>query len=102
MKIVIFLIFFFFFILPASLFFLLIYKGVKNTKKDVWVGEVIDKLYNQKKESDSPRVHQFYTVVVKTDKGETRKLAVSKEEYDKWQIGDKAKKEEGKLNVVRV
>ena len=102
MKSVVSIVLLFFFILPVAFFVFLILKGVKNTKADEWDGEVIDKLYNTKRDfDDSHKIEEFYTIVFKTTKGE-RKIAVNKSDYPTWKIGDKAKKIKGKLGVVRI
>ncbi|MGB9911312.1 MAG: DUF7489 domain-containing protein [Microgenomates group bacterium] len=94
-----------FFILPVGLVGLLILKMVKKTKASEWEGEIIDKLYRTKEERDEgsiiknkKKVSHFYTLVVKTNEGLTRKVAVSKEMYDSCQIGDKLIKPKGALN----
>jgi len=108
MRAVGFLIFLFFFLIPAGIFFLILAKGLKGAKEDEWEGEVVDKLYKTKtvyqKDEITGRskkdVSGFYTIVFKTNKGE-RKLAVTKNEFEKWQIGDKARKVKGKFEVER-
>lgn len=102
MKTVVSIIILFFFVLPVAFFVSLILKGVKNTKADEWEGEVIDKLFNTKRDSDnSHKINEFYSIVFKTTKGE-RKIAVNKSDYPSWKVGDKAKKIKGKLGVERI
>jgi hypothetical protein len=102
MKVIVFLVMFFFFILPVGLFVLLLVKLLKRAKGDAWEGEVVDKLYNEKEDSESGRTEHFYTVVFKTTKGEQRKLAVTADDYKNWKPGDKMKKEKGKMYPVRI
>ena len=98
-----------FFGLPIALVAFLILKGVKGAKADEWEGEVVDKLYKTKTtyEKDEvigrnkKKISGFYTIVFKTNKGE-RKLAVTSSEFEKWKVGDKARKVKGKLGIERV
>lgn len=103
------LVFLLFFVIPAGLVGLLILKIVKKTKASEWEGEVIDKLYKTKEEIDEESiiknkktVSHFYTLVVKTNEGLTRKIAVTKEMYDSCQVGDKLVKPKGALNPKKV
>lgn len=100
-----FLFVFFFFILPAGLFLLFILKGARKVQSSEWEGEVIDKIYKTKEEEDKKdiikgkkKISHFFTLVVRTNEGLTRKVAVSKEMYDSCQIGDKLIKPKGALN----
>ena len=85
-------------------FLFIVAKMISKTKKSSWKGEVTDKLYNAKRDSfeDSNRVSQYYTLVVKTDEGLTRKIAVTKAMYDSCKVGDKLEKPKGALNPVKV
>lgn len=98
----------FFFIIPVFIFLLIILIVIKKTKRDEWKGEIIDKIYETKEEIDresiiknKKRTYHFYTIIVKTDKGLIRKVAVSKEMFDNFKIGDRVVKPKGKLNPVR-
>ena len=99
MKAVVFVIFLFFFIIPVGFFFSLLAKGLKGAKSDEWEGEVVDKLYNTRREDH--KVNEFYSIVFKTNKGQ-RKIAVNKADYPSWKVGDKAKKIKGEFGVKRV
>ena len=98
MRGVVFVILFFFFILPVGFFVWLLAKGLKGAKADSWEGEVVDKLYNTKKEDK--KINEYYSIVFKTDKGE-RKIAVNKEDYSTWKVGDKAKKVKNEFGVKK-
>jgi hypothetical protein len=91
--------FLFFFVLPVAFFVWILRKGLKGAKADEWEGEVIDKLYNTKR--DDGKVSEFYSIVFKTNKGE-RKMAVNSADYPNWKVGDKARKIKGKFGVERV
>lgn len=108
MRIVGFLFLFLFFVLPAVLVGLLVLKLIRKTRASEWKGEIVDKLYKTKEERDEgsvvknkKRVSHFYILVVRTDEGLTRKIAVGKEMYDKCQVGDKLVKPKGALNPVK-
>jgi hypothetical protein len=102
MKIVALMMFFVFFFLPIGLFVFILSKFLKKAKGDAWEGEVVDKLINEKRDSDSNRMERYYTVVFKTTKGEQRKMAVTADDYNNWQPGDRMKKEKGKMYPVRI
>ncbi|HUD04451.1 MAG TPA: hypothetical protein VMR59_00490 [Patescibacteria group bacterium] len=107
MKLLVFMpmiIFMAFFLLLVGGFLMLILKIINQTKNSYWKGKVTDKLYNTQRGSfeDSDRVSSFYTLVVKTDEGITRKIAVRKEMYDSTKVGDTLEKPKGKLNPVKI
>lgn len=87
------------FLSPFILFVAFILKGAKKVKESEWQGEVVDKIYNEKREGK--RVSGFYTLVVKGDDGITRKVAVTKKMYDECKIGDRLIKPKGALNPVK-
>jgi hypothetical protein len=89
------------FLLLVGGFIFLIVKIIVKTKNSSWKGQVIDKLYKEG-EDDDDRKTSFFTLVVKTDEGQTRKIAVSKEMYDSCKVGDTLEKPKGKLNPVKV
>jgi len=79
-------------------FFSIVLKLVFKTRKDVWTGELVDKSFTQKEDRENhKKIHTFYQLVFRTDAGEERKMPASKEMYDSYKIGDKAKKEKGAL-----
>jgi hypothetical protein len=98
------IIFMAFFLLLIGGFLFLILKIVNKTKNSYWKGKITDKLYNTQRGSfeDSDKVSSFYTLVVKTDEGLTRKIAVAKTMYDACKVGDTLEKPLGKLNPVKI
>ncbi len=95
------IIFFGFFGLIVLVFFIVIFKIILKTKQSEWHGEVIDKIYETRRK-DIKTFSHFYTLVVKTNDGQIRKVAVTKEMFDSCQIGDKLVKPKGLLNPRRV
>lgn len=96
-------VFLFFFIIPIGIFLVVLKKVFKDTKADAWEGEVTDKLINQKRDSDHPKkMNTFYTIVFTTKDGKTRKMAVMPDAYETWKIGEKVRKEKGKLAPERI
>lgn len=65
-------------------FFGIIAKLIKKTKADIWEGKLVDKKYAEKEAIDSD------------------KTAVSSQAYAQWKIGDKAKKEKGKIWPTKI
>jgi hypothetical protein len=99
MRIVVFIILAFFLFVPTVFFISVLLKGLGGAKQDEWEGEVADKLFKTKR-GESKVEQEYYTVVFRTNKGE-RKIAVSKEDYHKWNVGDKATKIKGKFGVEK-
>ena len=85
-------------------FLFIIAKMIKKTRASSWKGVIVDKLYNEKRGSfeDSHKMEHFYTLVVKTDEGLTRKIAVASAMYNSCKIGDKLEKPKGALNPTKV
>lgn len=81
-------------------FLLLVFKIMIKTKNSYWKGKIVDKLYNTKREDD--KVSEYYTLVVETNDGPTRKVAVSKQMYATCNVGDTLEKPKGKLNPIKI
>lgn len=97
------LIFWGFVIIVVGGFFLLILKIVNKTKNSYWKGKVTDKLLkNVREDMDDNNTTPYYTLVVTTEDGLTRKIAVRKEMYDSTNVGDTLEKPKGKLNPVKI
>ena len=99
MRSIAFVLLFFFFVVPVGFFGWILSKGLKGAKSDEWEGEVTNKLYNTRREDNVE--HEYYSIVFKTDKGE-RNIAVNKDDYATWKVGDKAKKIKGKFGVEKI
>ena len=84
-------------------FLFIVGKMIVKTKQSSWKGKVIDKLYVEKRGSfeDSNKMEHFYTLVVKTDEGQTRKIAVTRAMYDSCKVGDTLVKPKGALNPTK-
>lgn len=99
------IIFFIFFGGLIAGFLLLILKIIRKTKADYWIGVVQDKKYFEKHKHEIGenvgRTENFYSLIVKTDSGQIRKVAVSKDMYDQCQPGDRLEKPKGKLNPIK-
>jgi hypothetical protein len=99
----------FFFVIFGGLIFAFlafILKIVGKTKKDYWIGTVQDKKYSEKRDTEIGdnigRLEHFYTLVVKTDDGKIRNIAVSSEMYGQCQPGDRLEKKLGDLNPKKI
>jgi hypothetical protein len=90
-------IFFGIFFLLIIGFILFVVKLIFKSKNASWQGKVVDKKHNTRRDYDSNRIEHFYVVVVETTDGKTMKLGLAKQKYDEFKIGDKIKKEKGKL-----
>lgn len=84
-------------------FIFLIIKITLKTKNSYWKGKITDKLYHtQRSDINDLRMANYYTLVVKTDEGLTRKIAVTKKMYDGCKIGDTLEKPKGALNPIKI
>lgn len=103
-KLIIFLpiiLFFGFIGLLVVLFILFIVRGSYKAKTSEWRGIIIDKICNTQRK-DKKRNYHFFTLVVKTDEGIVRKVAVTQEMYDSCEIGDRLEKPKGHFNPIKV
>ena len=91
----------FFGILIVGFIVLVVYL-INKGKNMAWKGTLINKLFNEKRDSESNRMEYFYTLVFKTEEGKELKVGVSREVYDDYKIGDKAKKDKGKLQPEKI
>ena len=92
-----------FFLVLVGGFLFLVFKIINKTKNSYWKGKVTDKLYNTRREDfDDNRETSFYTLVIKTEDGLERKIAVRKDMYDSTKVGDTLEKPKGKLNPVKI
>ena len=100
-KIVIFgpiILFFLFFGALIAGFLFIVIRLVLKGRKSAWKGTVIDKLYNERRDSDNnKKINHFYTLVFKTEEGKEIKIGTSKIVYDTYKIGDKAEKKSGEM-----
>jgi hypothetical protein len=105
MKLIVFMpiiIFFAIFGLLVLAFIAFVLKIMKKTAESSWKGEVIDKSSHVKRGMGDERDETFLTLVVTTDEGLTRNIAVSRQMYDSCNVGDKLEKPKGKLNPIKV
>lgn len=61
-------------------------------KKDSWQGELIKK----KSHTDDESCHTTYKLIFKTNEGKKKTITInSQQEFEKWQLADKAIKKSG-------
>lgn len=89
------IIFFGIFFLLVFGFLALVAKLVLKAKNDAWIGEVIDKGHNTKRDDD--KVEHFYSLKVKLENGETHNIPATVQFYNEIKVGDKLKKDKGSL-----
>ena len=78
-------------------FILVIIKFVLKAKASAWEGKLVDKLHKTKRDFDTNRLEDYYTLVFETKEGKQIKVGTSKNIYDSYQIGDRALKKSGEL-----
>lgn len=83
-------------------FFRLVGKLAKNARKDEWEGEVVNKSHNTKDKMGEKGEEHFYTLYIKTIKGEERKIPVRSDVYTAAKVGDKYIKIKGELNPKKM
>ncbi len=91
------IVFFAIFALLVIGFFILVGKLIFKAKSDSWVGEVIDKGHNTKRDSSSNKIEHFYFFKVRIENGEEHNIATSQKFFNEIKVGDKLKKEKGSL-----
>lgn len=86
-------------VLPASLLIIIL---VLKARNKAWTGIITNKYVNEVEDFDTNRKSFRYIIVVQLDGSRESKIEVGKEKYDEYQIGDRLKKESGKLWPERV
>jgi hypothetical protein len=81
--------------LPVFLFARGIKKRNTQQRESSWEGELIDKDHVEWKDEDNPYTENQYTLYFKTNEGKKVNISVPEDVYDKWEIGDRAKKVAG-------
>lgn len=100
MPLIFFLVCCFIIVVPFSI--LVVFLVMKG-KKQAWTGTITDKVYNEKDSDDHPgRKESFYSLNIKTDDGKEIKLGVDRIKYNEYKVGDRLKKESGKLWPVKI
>jgi hypothetical protein len=96
------IIFFGLFIILIIAFIGFIIRLISKSKNEDWSGVVIDKKINEVEDSDTNITHDYCFLVVKMDSGQERKIGLSRQLWDGFQIGDKLHKPKGKLFPEKV
>jgi hypothetical protein len=96
--------FWIFFLLVVVLPISLIIKMVLKSKKSSWEGEVIDKKHKATQDFDDDKKinHTYYLIVKMNDGSRNRNVGLSKQIWEKFEIGDKIKKPAGKLYPEKI
>ena len=71
---------------------------VKKTKDDEWEGELFKKRYSP----GDMETSESFSLVFKTNEGKKKRSQVSKQVYESWEQGDKAKKVKGEFHPQKV
>ena len=90
------------FLLPFVLVIVFIIKLLKKSKDSSWAGKVIEKKINVVEDMDSGNESNNYVLVIETDEGQKRNIAVAKTLYDSCEIGDRISKPKGTLIPKKV
>ena len=96
------IIFFGIFFLLILGFFGVVVKLIKKSKATYWKGVLADKKHVQRRDFDSNRLEDFYTLIFRTEEGKEIKVGVSRKDFDSWKIGDKAEKRKGEFRPRKV
>lgn len=89
------------FLILVAGFIILIVFLLGKAKKDEWKATVIDKKVNTSLDDDGDTT-EIYCVVVNTDNGIKRNIAVSRKEYDDYKVGDRIEKIKGEMKPKKV
>lgn len=90
------------FLFPFILFILFIIKLLKKSKDSAWAGKIIEKKVNVVEDFDSGQESNNYVLVIETDEGKKRNIAVAKPLYDDCQVSDRIEKPKGSLIPKKV
>jgi hypothetical protein len=96
------IIFFGIFALLIIFFIRFIFKLIAKSKNEDWIGEVIDKKINTYEDDDTGMEKDSYYLVVKMEAGRDRNIALSRERWDSFSVGDKIHKPKGKLYPEKI
>ena len=85
------------FLIPIVLAVLFILRLVLKGKAEGFRGKVIDKLHTSKRDDEHRHDDHFYTLVIRTEEGKERKIAVASSLYGECEVGDTIEKPKGAL-----
>ena len=85
------------FCIIAGLFIALVVFLVLKGRNKAWTGKIIDKSTSEFEDMDSGRESTIYSIKIKSDEGKEFKIQVDSKKYKDYKIGDKLKKESGKI-----
>lgn len=92
------ILFFLFFIALVVGFLTFVLRLIFKSKASAWQGTIVDKIFNERRDFDNDKkMNQFYSIEVQTDDGKKSKMAVSKQMYDDFAVGDHLVKKSGEL-----
>jgi len=94
-------IFFLFFLFIIIIFLTIVIKLVLRGRSSAWTGVLVDKKFAVGQDSDDNPVN-CYTLIFKTNLDKQVKVAVTKNIYDDYNIGDKAEKISGKFHINKI
>lgn len=84
-------------------FLFFVTKLVLKAKKSSWSGVVLEKGHNAREDFDNPhKIEHFYFLKVKMDNGDTRNVGLSEQMWGNFEVGDKIKKDSGKLYPEKI
>jgi len=92
LPLILFLVLFFIIVVPITVIIIVV---VVKGRNQSWKGTITDKLENTKRDFDTNREETFYTACIKLDTGKDIKMAVDRDRYNDWNVGDKLEKIKG-------
>lgn len=91
------------FLVPIILAILFILKIILKGKNKSWVGTVLDKNHNTKRDTDyKHKIDHYYSLKIKMNNGKERNIAVSGEFWNSCNIGDTIEKSKGALYPKKI
>jgi hypothetical protein len=91
------------FLIPIVLAIIFIIKIIVKGKNEAWIGTVIDKNHNTKRDDEfKNKVNHFYSLKMKMKEGRERNIAVSSEFWNSVTVGDLVEKPKGALYPKKV
>lgn len=92
LPLILFLVLFFIIVVPITVIIIVVIIKGRNQS---WIGTITDKLENTKRDFDTNKEETFFTVCIKLDSGKDIKMAVDRDRYNNWKVGDKLEKIKG-------
>jgi len=77
-------------------------KKINRQKESSWKGKLTDKEHVELDNDEGPYSKDVYTLYFETNEGKKIEINTTKDVYDKWKVGDKARKIKGETYPQKI